>query len=153
MQQVQVAFKLIHSRPGTAIGLEIWIDSQCVYDQNKQTTSLEFVKDFLADPGEHQLRIVMKNKTPFHTKIDSQKRIISDCVFAIEDFQFNQIQVQKIFLDHGTYHIKDQPAIKLKETAGVMAYNGELILDFCTPVDDWMMLNYNNPGSCALELQ
>jgi hypothetical protein len=149
----QVAFELKHSRPGLAVGVEIWIDSHCVYNENKQTNSLKFVKEFEADPGMHQLRIVMKNKTPFHTKIDSQNRIVSDCVLTIEDFQFNQIYVQKMLLDHGLYYIKNQNTTRISDSVGVMAHNGELVLNFSTPVEEWMILNYNSPGPIAFELQ
>ena len=99
--------------------------------------------DFEEDDGEHELRVVLKNKLPEHTKIDAAGNIEQDAVITVSNFEFGGITVDQSVKEQAIYyhnfngsaeHIQD-------EFYGIMGCNGTLSLKFSTPIYIWLLEN------------
>lgn len=129
--------------PGAELGMEVWLDDRCVLDC-KHIVSWMVVK-FAVDeqPGQHQIRFVMKNKQQQHTVLDSAGTIIKDSCLLISDFCFDNIKIDQLFIEQAQYWHDfngTQPS-SAHAFFGTLGCNGTVILDFDTPVYPWILKN------------
>jgi hypothetical protein len=137
-----IYFEVIHTNPGKPIGFEIWVDQQCLLDYNKLCTNLEFYHQFTKQQQSHQLKLVIKNKTPWHTVLNSDNQIVADTGLQIQNFKLNDILMIDSFFVHAKYHTKNKNITQLIDCFGYLGFNGEVIFDFESPVDEWSVRNY-----------
>jgi hypothetical protein len=67
------------------LGTEVWIDDICVVNVEHVDRIVHFSHVLEEDNAEHELRIVMKHKTPDHTELDDAGNIIRDAMLSISD--------------------------------------------------------------------
>ena len=138
-----VKFSCAVSPTTTAIplGCEIWIDSTCVFDQDRITEPVTVDHEFSDADGEHVLRITLKNKLPEHTQVDEQGNILSDALLNVSEISFDEIDCTQIVHDHAVYHHNlngTGPTIE-DQFFGDIGCNGTVELKFTTPVYLWLL--------------
>ena len=141
--RVKLACTVSSTDPASRLGLEIWLDDTQIYDTEHVDEPIKFVHEFADTDGEHQLRFVLKNKTPDHTKIDEAGNILSDCRICINDLSFDEIKLGQIFIEQAVYeHNFNGTADPVKDKFyGEMGCNGTVTLAFTTPIYLWLLEN------------
>jgi hypothetical protein len=93
------------------------------------------------DDAEHELRIVMKHKTPDHTELDDAENIIRDAMLTVSDLKFDEIALGKVFLDKSVYtHDFNGSGESVQDQFfGDMGCNGTVSLKFSTPAYLWLL--------------
>ena len=130
--------------PTVPLGIEIWFDDQCFFDQvhvqESHTIKYEFNDD---DDAEHTLRFVLKNKLSTHTIIDSDEKIISDAVLTINNISFEDIACQYLTTKLAEYqhNFNGTGAETQQKFYGSMGCNGTVTLKFSTPIYIWLLEN------------
>lgn len=137
-----IFFEIHHTNPGTSLGLEIWFDQQCLVDQDNFDKDSEFYHEFQNNHQLHQLNIVLKNKTPLHTIVDSNNQILSDTAIKIQNFKLNGILLITAFFLHASYQSKELGLVPLMHCFGYLGFNGRVTFEFNSPVDKWAIDNY-----------
>jgi hypothetical protein len=125
------------------LGTEIWIDDICVVNVEHVDRIVHFSHEISDDDGEHELRIVMKHKTPDHTEVDDAGNIIRDAMLTVSNLTFDEIDLDKIFLEKSTYTHDfngSQPTVH-DQFFGNMGCNGTVNLKFSTPTYLWLLEN------------
>jgi hypothetical protein len=127
----------------SALGLEIWLDDQQIFNQDwvtdPQTISYEF-SDLDAD---HELRFVMKNKTVDHTKVDESGAIVKDACLIISDLAFDEIALGHIVTEKAEYihDFNGTGSLTQHKFFSEIGCNGVVSLKFTTPVYLWLLEN------------
>ena len=128
---------------------EIFVD--ILYNNNFVITDTfskgikEYTVEF-EDTEEHTEQCVcvsMRGKTEQHTKIDEQANIISDSYAIIKKIVIDDIDVTDLYVQGKPcyYHVgsnnnKNGPTI-VDEFYGFIGYNGDVKLEFSTPMWKW----------------
>lgn len=125
------------------LGFEITLDGQTVFDKNHITgpETVEFsVND---EPAEHQLIFKLKNKLPEHTLLDASGKIVQDARIILSDLAFDEIALNQLFFElTDYYHNFNGTGDTIQQRFyGEMGCNGQLILNFSTPIYLWMLEN------------
>ena len=93
---VTITFNLATTDATAELGFEAWIDERKFLDMDhvkedqKITVELED-----QDGAEHELRLVLKNKTSAHTQVDEHGNIVADARLRITDMAFDEIQTRQ----------------------------------------------------------
>lgn len=128
----------------TALGFEAWIDDHKFFDTDHVQDAQQISVEILDDDAEHELKFVLKNKTPEHTIVNEQGVIVSDVTLNITDLTFDEILLGQVFVDQATYtHNFNGTGLEIQdEFYGVMGCNGTVSLKFTTPMYLWLLENY-----------
>jgi hypothetical protein len=124
-----------------ALGMEIWIDDQKIFDTMHVAAEIECHANISDDDGDHQLRFVMKNKTIDHTQIDEVGKIVKDACLTISQVTFDEIALGHMFIEQATY-THDFNGTQTEVTGkfyGSMGCNGTVSLGFTTPIYLWLL--------------
>ena len=78
-----VSVEISPSDPACPLGTEVWIDQRQIFNCNHLTATKTVQFDVEDNDGEHELRIVLKNKLPEHTKIGAEGNIEQDAVIMV----------------------------------------------------------------------
>lgn len=123
------------------LGLEIWLDDQCVFDNPWIQEEIQWRYDLLDDDREHKLRWILKNKIQDHTTLDNSGNIMDDACVTITDVKFDDIELGHMFTELSEYHHDfngDGPSTK-ETFYGTMGCNGTVSLMFTTPIYLWLL--------------
>jgi len=123
------------------LGIEIWIDDQQVFNVDHVCEPIMFNHSIDDAKANHELRFVMKNKTQLHTKIDADGQIVKDANLVISDIEFDEINIEQLFIDHSkyTHNFNDTQEITETRFYGELGCNGTLSLVFTTPLYLWLL--------------
>jgi hypothetical protein len=104
---------------------------------------VHFSHEISDDDGEHELRIVMKHKTPDHTDLDDTGNITRDTMLTVSDLKFDDIELGKVFLEKSiyTHDFNGSHATVHDQFFGNMGCNGTVSLKFSTPTYLWLLEN------------
>jgi len=129
--------------PAVELGAEVWINQTLVIDIPHVTADTAFSCPLDDTEASHSLRIVLKNKLPHHTKIDSQGNILQDARLLVKDIAFDEIPLGQVFFAQTVYaHDFNSTRDKiLDEFSGEMGCNGTVTLEFTTPFYLWLLEN------------
>jgi hypothetical protein len=125
------------------LGTEVWIDNICVVNVEHVDRVVHFSHVLEEDNAEHELRIVMKHKTPDHTELDDAGNIIRDAMLSISDIKFDEIALGQVLLNKAVYTHDfngSQPPVDDK-FFGDLGCNGTVSLKFTTPAYLWLLEN------------
>ena len=125
------------------IGTEVWIDDICVVYVEQVDRIVHFSHVLEEDNAEHELRIVMKHKTPDHTELDNAGNIIRDAMLSISDIKFDEIALGQVLLNKAVYTHDfngSQPPVDDK-FFGDLGCNGTVSLKFTAPTYLWLLEN------------
>lgn len=140
---VKISCNIATSDKTVPLGLEIWVDDQCVFDQNHVAENIEFNHSLSDADAEHELRFVMKHKTSAHTQVDQNGNIVKDACLTVTDLCFDEIQLGHVFTELAVYeHDFNGTAEPIKEKFFTdMGCNGTVTLKFSTPIYLWLLEN------------
>ena len=124
------------------LGFEAWIDQRKFLDLDhvKETQPVTVELDD-QDDAEHELRLVLKNKTAEHTQVDEQGNIITDARLLITDVAFDEIRLGHMFFEQAVYthDFNGTGAITQDKFYGELGCNGTVSLKFATPMYLWLL--------------
>jgi hypothetical protein len=126
-----------------ALGIEIWLDDQQIFETSHVDSTVEFQTTFNDADGEHELRFIMKNKTIDQTQVDESGAILKDACLTISDVSFEDINLGHMFIEQ-TYYTHNFNGTKAEVTEkfyGAMGCNGTVSLRFTTPIYLWLLEN------------
>jgi hypothetical protein len=142
MSTTQLSCTISASNPTVALGVEVWLDNQQLYNADHFShETLPLSWDITDSDGEHELRFILKNKTTEHTKIDDAGNIVTDATISIDNLAFDEIELNQIFYNHAVY-AHDFNGTGDDTTAkfyGTMGCNGTVSLKFTTPIYLWLL--------------
>jgi len=140
---VKIRLKLEPSNPETPLGAEVWLDQTKHFDSDHVKKDTLVVLNFDDDTDQHELRVVLKNKRPEHTKIDSSGQIIEDSVLSVSNVSFEEIDLGHLMNKIAVYsHDFNGTGDKIQDKFyGKMGCNGVLSLKFSTPFYLWLLEN------------
>ena len=144
MTTSKLKFNIVPSNPEMPVGVEVWVGSKCILDQAQCTESHAVNHDF-DDTVEQQyvVKIVLKNKTIEHTRVDDQGTIVSDSTLEIKNFTVDDIDVDQVVREQAVY-CHDFNGTGTETTASfynTVGCNGTVTLKFSTPAYLWMLEN------------
>lgn len=143
MQQCRISMRLENTDYAVPLGAEVWIDDVCLFD-TEHVDQPQIIEHDLDDAeADHELRIILKNKTPDHTQIDDQGRIIKDARLRVADVKFDQILLDQILTRNSEYvhDLNGKTGTQIDRLYGEMGCNGTVFLRFRTPVYVWLLEN------------
>ena len=126
----------------THLGFEAWIGDHKFFDedhvQTKHPILIEIPDD---DDGEHELKFVLKNKMPEHTRIDEAGNIVADAKLIISELSFDGIQLGNLVTEQSVYLHDFNGTGKLTQNKfySEMGCNGTVSLKFTTPIYLWLL--------------
>ena len=140
---VKLAVTIDTTDPACALGMEIWLDGQQIFNDNHVASQIIFEHEFADTDGQHELKFVMKGKSAEHTQIDSTGQIIKDARLTIKDFKFDEIELGHMLTQVTSYshdfNGTEQPI--QEKFYGELGCNGVVNLAFTTPVYLWLLEN------------
>jgi hypothetical protein len=136
-----VSVEIAPSDPACPLGTEVWIDQRLIFDTEHLSATKTVQFDVEEDDSEHELRVVLKNKLPAHTKIDADGNIEQDAVIMVGRFEFEDIDVNQVVQEQAVYHhdFNGTAAAVQARFYGSMGCNGTLSLKFSTPIYIWLL--------------
>jgi len=125
------------------LGTEVWIDDTCIINVEHVDQIIHFSHELTDEDGEHELRIVMKNKTSEHTDVNEDGKIVRDARLIINDIKFDEVkltynQLIKIIYKHDFNGSAEEIEDQFYEELGC---NGTASLKFTTPTYLWLLEN------------
>jgi len=143
MDTANISFDINTTDDSSRLGVEVWIDNVCAYQNDHVTEQYHFIHDMNDDDGEHELKILLKGKTNNHTKIDEQGNIVKDALISVSNIQIDEIDVTQLFHAQAQYHHDfngTQAPIKDKFYKH-LGCNGTVSFKFTTPIYLWLLEN------------
>jgi hypothetical protein len=139
---VTISFSLSTTNAAVPLGFEAWVDDQKFFDTDHVQLDQPIQIEIADDDTDHELRLIMKNKTADHTKVDLAGNIISDARLVITDLLFDDIALGHLFTKHAIY-THDQnaqlPTPVQDKFYGEIGCNGTVSLKFTTPMYLWFL--------------
>lgn len=139
---VCITFNLATTDATAELGFEAWIDDRKFLDvehvKKTQPVAVELDDE---DNTEHELRLVLKNKTAEHTQVDEHGNIITDARLQITDMAFDEIKLGHMLVEQAVYTHDFNGTAKVTEDKfyGELGCNGTVSLKFATPMYLWLL--------------
>lgn len=124
-----------------SVDIEILLDDQLIYN-NSSLLDKELIKVELPDDEcDHNLKIILKNKTAGHTVLDSSGAIVQDTNLIVDNIKFDDIALNFNALQTATYthDMNGTDQLKKYKFYGEMGCNGTVELKFTTPIYIWLL--------------
>jgi hypothetical protein len=137
----EISFDIDTTNPNIKLGVEVWLDQQLLIDCAHVIAAIPVAMSVDDDDGEHELRVILKNKSVNDTVIDSEGHIISDGCLTVRNFKFDDIEVDQLVSEQAVYRHSfnsDQNTIDDKFYWN-MGCNGTVSLKFSTPIYIWLL--------------
>jgi hypothetical protein len=127
----------------SALGMEIWLDDQQIFNQDWVTETQTISYEFSDLDAEHEFRFVMKNKTADHTTVDDSGAIVKDACLTISDLAFDEILLGHVVTEKAeyTHDFNGTGSLAQHKFFGEIGCNGVVSLKFTTPVYLWLLEN------------
>jgi len=146
MDTAIISLNLDTTDPEAKLGFEFWVDDTLVHDiehvTGPQRLEHHLEEGASDEQAQHQLRLVLKNKTWDHTQVDEAGNIIKDARLEISDVRFDDIELGQVFIDLAKYYhqnnIEDGEKI-VDNFYKDMGCNGCVVLEFSTPIYLWLL--------------
>ena len=139
---VSITFNLSTTDAMAGLGFEAWINQRKFLDMDhvKETEKITVELDD-QDGVEHELRLVLKNKTTEHTKIDEHGNITTDARLLITDLAFDEIQLGNMFSEQAVYthNFNGNGGTTQDKFYSELGCNGTVSLKFATPMYLWLL--------------
>ena len=143
MDKITVSFDLTSSDYAAALGFEVLLDDVLLLSVDHVTEPMPVSLEILDDEAEHELKFVMKNKTPEHTVVDDNGNITKDAMLSVANVAFDDIKIEQLVIDQSVYHhsFNGSQAPIEDRFYGDMGCNGHVSLPFTTPIYLWLLEN------------
>jgi hypothetical protein len=137
----KIKLKISSTAPEIPLGLEVWVDDKCITNTNHVNSLVLSECEISDDEGKHDLRIVLKNKQPEHTKLDTDGNIVQDAMLTVELVEFSEININDLFIANSQYthsFNSDSESVTCR-CYGALGCNGTVSLQFATPFYLWLL--------------
>ena len=140
--KVTITFNLATTDATAELGFEAWIDDRKFLDvdhvKETQTVTVELEDQ---DDAEHELRLVLKNKTTAHTQVDEHGNIVADARLQITDVAFDEIRLGPMYTEKSVYthDFNGTGEATVDKFYGELGCNGTVSLKFSTPMYLWLL--------------
>lgn len=123
------------------LGFEAWLDNHNFFDTDHVQARQQIFIEISDDDANHELRFVMKNKTPDHTKVDSDGNIVTDARLTITDLSFDEISLGHMVTEQAVYthNFNGTSTTAQHKFYHELGCNGTVTLKFDTPVYLWLL--------------
>jgi hypothetical protein len=123
------------------LGLEIWIDNLCLLNLEHVTQEQNIQSTYHLMGEDHEIKFILKNKQPEHTKISDTGEIIEDSMLYVKNLKFNDIVLEEILCNLAVYdHDFNGTGTPIADKFfGSLGCNGTVTLKFTTPVYQWLL--------------
>jgi len=142
-ESITIEFDVSTTDPEAALGIKIQLDNQLIYQNTHMVETYHVAHDANDDKGEHELVIELFGKNDTHTVLDTAGEIVKDAMLCLRDFKIAGIDATQVVVQQSQYHHDfngTQPAI-IDQFFGDMGCNGQVRLEFTTPVYLWLLEN------------
>jgi len=136
-----ITFNINTTNADAKLAVEVWLDTQLKVAVDHVTELIPVSVAVIDDDGDHELRIVLKNKTVDDTTVDSEGNIVQDSCVAVDNFKFDDIEVDQLVSEQAVYRHRfnsDGPEIE-DQFYWRMGCNGTVSLKFSTPIYIWLL--------------
>jgi hypothetical protein len=142
-ETIELSLTLDPTDASVPLGAEVWVSDKKIYSTEWLTESVSVVAHISDADAKHNLKIVLKNKKPEHTSIDSDGNIVKDALITVSDVQFDEIKLGHMFYELASYshNFNDTGADVVEPFNGSMGCNGTVSLEFTSPVYLWLLEN------------
>jgi hypothetical protein len=136
-----VSFDLNTTDAQVPLGFEAWLDDQKFHDIDHVTGHQQISMQILDDEAEHELRLIMKNKTIEHTQIDTAGNIIADAKLTVTNVAFDDIQLGHMLTLQAmyTHDFNGTQDLSQHKFYGELGCNGTVSIKFTTPIYLWLL--------------
>ena len=143
MEKSTFSCKVGTSNADVPLGIEVWVNDQKIFDQEHVLGDNRIDYEFDDNDGDHELRFVLKNKLPEHTKVDQDGKILSDATLFVNNIRFEDVSCQQIVYELAKYQhdFNGTGAPIVDKFYGSMGCNGTVTLKFTTPIYLWLLEN------------
>jgi hypothetical protein len=145
MDNTKITFEVSPTNPQAKLGFETWLDDQLVFDTEHLEKPTEICVPVSDNEAEHELRFVLKNKLPEHTRISATGEIESDAVLKISNIAFDGIALGHVITEHAVYthdfNVGQWVCLEKEPFFENMGCNGIVSLKFTTPIYIWLLEN------------
>ena len=123
------------------LSLEFWLDDHKFFDATVNKGISTITHQFDDDESMHSLRIILKNKSAEHTTVDESGKIIQDALLSIKNICFDDISIDQLFFKNAVYshNFNDTGPDTEDQFYGDLGCNGEVELEFSTPIYLWLL--------------
>ena len=139
---ITITFNLATTDTTAELGFEAWINERKFLDMNhvKETQEITVELDD-QDDAEHELRLVLKNKTTEHTQVDEHGNILADARLLITDLAFDRIPLGHLLAEQAVYthNFNGTGTTTQDRFYGELGCNGTVSLKFATPMYLWLL--------------
>jgi hypothetical protein len=141
MEKTKLTFEVIPTTPDAMLGFEAWLDDQLMFDTDHLDNTQQIVIPLDDTDGEHELKLVLKNKNSEHTRLNSAGEIESDAVLEIRNLAFDNIVLGNIVAEQAVYihNFNGTAGQSRDQFFGTMGCNGTVTLKFTTPMYIWLL--------------
>jgi hypothetical protein len=123
------------------LGFEAWLDNHKFFDTDHVQVRQQIFIEIPDEDGEHELRLVLKNKTFDHTQVDSDGNIVADARLTITDLSFDEILLGHMVTEQAVYvhDFNSTSTTTQHKFYHELGCNGTVTLKFDTPVYLWLL--------------
>ena len=117
-------------------------NNQIIYNQPLSIRMPNLSYDIDNLEHKHQIQLIMSNKQPCHTVVDSQNQIVADSSMCVDSICFDTIDVTNLFCQGQagyTHNFNGTKPLFTDEFFGVMGCNGTVNINFYTPIHVWFL--------------
>lgn len=139
---VSITFNLDNNDTTAELGFEAWIDDHRFLDLYHVTQAQQVTVELEdKDDAEHELKLVLKNKTTTHTTVDEHGNILTDARLRITNMAFDDIRLGHLFTEHAVYthDFNGTGKTTVEKFYGELGCNGTVTLKFTTPMYLWLL--------------
>jgi hypothetical protein len=142
-ETIELSLTLDTTDASVPLGAEVWVSDNKIYSTEWLTESVSVVARISDADAKHNLKIVLKNKKPEHTSIDSDGNIVKDALITVSNVQFDEIKLGHMFYELASYshNFNDTGDDVVEPFNGSMGCNGTVSLEFTSPVYLWLLEN------------
>ena len=141
METVDISFSLTSTDYSARLSFSVVLNDETITDiaHVDQETPIKFSFDI--DEGDHELKLIMKNKLAEHTAVDKDNKIVKDTCLGISNFSIDDVVLNDSFNVNTIYHHDFNGSADPIEDQfyGSMGCNGTVVLKFSTPVYIWLL--------------
>ena len=141
-QSCKIQFDIVPTNLESGLGVEVWINNDKISDII--ASALHHIEHEISDDNsDHELKIVLKNKTDEHTVINSSNDIIADSTIKIQNLKFDEVELGYTLtkLAKYTHNSNGHSDTVTEQFFGEMGCNGTVTLEFTTPIYLWLLEN------------
>ncbi|WP_353482442.1 hypothetical protein [Haliscomenobacter sp.] len=143
MNTIPIEVDISTNRAECALGARVFVNGVKIYDNAHVTETHHFSHDISDEDGEHELCIELYGKLPEHTQINDAGEITQDALLSVANIQVDGIDISQISANLIEYHhdFNGGQAAIVDRFYGNMGCNGQLKLQFTTPIYLWLLEN------------